>query len=76
MYLLQDRDKQIFILETTKNVYELFDNSDIDFFKKNNIKIHRDPLQENTSIIIPMITDNKIIGEIIKRSMRRYWTRN
>lgn len=75
MYLIQNREKQVYILETTKQPFELLNNDDIDFFKKNNIKIHRNPLEGNTSIIIPMLTDNKIIGETIKRIMRRYYSK-
>ena len=70
IYLSKDIENQEFIFYTTKNYYEFF--NDMDFIKKNNIKINRDTFNSITLIKISMIQDNKIIGELIKRIMRNY----
>ena len=57
IYLNKDIENQKFIFYTTKNYYEFFNENDMDFIKKNNIKINRDTFNSIT---------------LIKRIMRNY----
>lgn len=71
MYLLKT-EKEI-IIETMKQPYELFTDSDLDILKQYNVIINRDTIQGNTNIRIKNDTANEILGHIIKLCLNKYY---
>ena len=70
MYLIRKRNENEILIQTYKQVYEIFTDEDIEYFKMHNIKITREPLDGITTISFNLNMENLVLAEIIKRTLK------